>query len=112
MGVDNLPRILQLAKIITASVNKIQEVLSSRGITSPSFDEDATYNLPIDVSNDQAAVLDATAELQDLLQAPLSLIHRHGGVSVYPCPQAKIRSLIVEAQQLDMSPSDCQVRYR
>lgn len=74
------PRIVELADIISGSVSKIHEVLSARAIEPPSFDEDASFCLPRELSQDHDAVLDATAELHDLLLEPLNLIHRHGGV--------------------------------
>lgn len=77
-----LPRIVQLANTISASALKIQEALSAKGIQSPSFDEDASFNIPLEIASHHDAVLDATAELNDLLLEPLNLIHRHGGVSV------------------------------
>lgn len=57
-------------------------MLSAKGIVSPSFDEDASFNIPLELNTDHDAVLDATAELHDLLLEPLNLIHRHGGVSM------------------------------
>lgn len=74
-------RIQQLAEIISASVNKIQASLTAQNLPTPSFDEDAPPTLPLELSNAQDAVLDATAELRDLLTAPMTLIHSHGGVS-------------------------------
>jgi hypothetical protein len=75
------PRIVELANTIGASVGKIQEVLSAQNL-SVSFDEDALSLLLLELSDAQDAVLDATAELHDLLMEPMSLIHGHGGVSV------------------------------
>jgi hypothetical protein len=79
---ESLSRIIQLANTISASASKIEEVLSAKGIASPSFDEDASFNIPLELNTDHDAVLDATAELHDLLLEPLNLIHRHGGVSI------------------------------
>ncbi|RYP50583.1 hypothetical protein DL768_003928 [Monosporascus sp. mg162] len=76
---EPVPRIVHLANAISASVIKIQEVLSAKGIPSPSFDEDAPFSLPLEIARDHDVVLDATAELHDLLLEPLNLIHRHGG---------------------------------
>ena len=78
------PRILQLAAQITLSVGKIQEFLDKRGLPSPSFDEDAPP-LPVDIGEAQDTVLDATAELHDLLTEPLNLLHRCARVSASFC---------------------------
>lgn len=82
---ESRSRIVQLANTILASVNKIDEFLSAEGIESPSFDQNASFNIPLDITTDHDAVLDATAELHDLLLEPLNLIHRHGGVSKFVC---------------------------
>ncbi|KAJ4371312.1 hypothetical protein N0V83_004529 [Neocucurbitaria cava] len=76
---ESLSRIVQLARTISASVDKIEEVLVAEGIESPSFDEDAPFNIPLELSPQHDAVLDATAELHDLLLEPLNLIHKHAG---------------------------------
>ncbi|KAI0410565.1 S-adenosyl-L-methionine-dependent methyltransferase [Xylaria grammica] len=68
-----------LANAISASIINIQRVLSAKGISSPSLGEDALLNLPLEVARDYDIVLDATAELYDLLLELLNLIHRHGG---------------------------------
>lgn len=74
-------RIQQLAEIISASVNRIQASLTEQNLPTPSFDEDAPSTLPLELSGAQDAVLDATAELRDLLTEPMTLIHSHGGVN-------------------------------
>lgn len=78
---EGVSRIVQLATAISKSVSKIQRTLDVEGIPSPSFDEDASFHLPLETSKDRDVLLDATAELHDLLLEPLNLIHRHGGVS-------------------------------
>ncbi|KAH8646476.1 S-adenosyl-L-methionine-dependent methyltransferase [Tricladium varicosporioides] len=85
------PRILELAGTITASVAKIQQVLTEKGLPSPSFDEDAMQSLPLEASDAQDAVLDATAELYDLLMEPMGLIHGHGGHNNSLCQQVITR---------------------
>jgi hypothetical protein len=74
------PRILELANSISSSVARIQEALSARNLPSPSFDENAPWALPKDLADAQEAVLEATSELRDLLQDPISLIHGHCAV--------------------------------
>jgi hypothetical protein len=76
------PRIQQLAETISTSVAKIQEVLKAKGIESPSFNEDAPTNFPLEIFEAQSAVLDATSELNDLLMEPMSMIHSLGAVSI------------------------------
>jgi hypothetical protein len=75
-------RIVELANTIAASVGKIQEVLSAQNL-SLSFDEDASSSLPLELSDAQDAVLDATTELRDLFTEPMSLIHGYGGVGTF-----------------------------
>lgn len=78
----SFPRIVQLASQINLSVAKIQSFLDNYGLPSPSFEEDAVP-LPADLDEAHDIVLDATAELHDLLTEPLSLIHRSARAS-YP----------------------------
>lgn len=59
----------------------IAAAISAAGIPSPSFGQDGPFNLPQDITENQDAVLDATAELHNLLFEPRNLIHRHGGLS-------------------------------
>ncbi|EPE26281.1 S-adenosyl-L-methionine-dependent methyltransferase [Glarea lozoyensis ATCC 20868] len=92
------PRIIHLAQTISASVAKIQDVLTAQGLQTPSFDEDASHYLPLEVLEAQNAVLDATSELNDLLMEPMSMIHCLGGHNNSLCSQAitrfRIASLI------------------
>jgi uncharacterized protein with FMN-binding domain len=78
----SLSRIAQLAATISVSVASIEEILSSKGLPSPSFHETAPM-LPREALSAQSAVLDAVAELQDLLLEPLSLLYNHNGVSYH-----------------------------
>ncbi|KAH6845706.1 S-adenosyl-L-methionine-dependent methyltransferase [Chaetomium sp. MPI-CAGE-AT-0009] len=71
----SLPKLRELAATIELAVAKIQEALDAQGAPSPSFDEDAPP-LPSDIGEARDIVLDATAELQDLLTEPLNMIHR------------------------------------
>ncbi|KAF2757494.1 S-adenosyl-L-methionine-dependent methyltransferase [Pseudovirgaria hyperparasitica] len=72
---QSTPRIVELAASISENVAKIQEILDAQGAPMPSFDEDSPP-LPKEIAGPQHAVLDATAELQDLLQDPMNFIHR------------------------------------
>ncbi|CAI6227371.1 unnamed protein product [Periconia digitata] len=102
----SVSRLRQLADTISASVRKLEEGLSAKGIAQPSFDQDATFDIPIDLSTDHDAVLDATAELHDLLLEPLNLVHRHGGHNNSLCMQA-----IAEFKIADMVPLGGQVSF-
>lgn len=75
-------RLVQLARTISDSVSKIDDVLSSQGLPPLSFDEDVPVGyLPDEISHARDMVIDATAELHDLLLEPLHLIKTHSGVS-------------------------------
>jgi hypothetical protein len=76
----SMPRIVQLASTISESVANIQEVLSTQDIPSPSFDEDATLLFPAAASDARDAVLDAAAELYDVLLEPLTFLYKQSGV--------------------------------
>ncbi|TRX91994.1 hypothetical protein FHL15_007091 [Xylaria flabelliformis] len=95
----SVSRLVCLAKTISTSVSKIEEALSAEGISSPSFNEDSLFKLPPTITIDRDAVLDATAELHDLLLEPLSLINTHGGHNNSICLQA-----IAEFNIADMVP--------
>jgi hypothetical protein len=75
------PRIVELAKIISDSVAVMQSALIAKNHLSPSFDEDAVTSLPLDLADVQDRILDASAELHDLLLQPINLITKYGGVS-------------------------------
>lgn len=76
-----VPRIIQLATTIKDAVLKIQETLDTLGALSPSFDENAPL-LPVHIGKAQDIVLDATAELHDLLTEPTNMIHRLARVKI------------------------------
>ncbi|KAJ4305848.1 hypothetical protein N0V90_001380 [Kalmusia sp. IMI 367209] len=79
---NTTPRIVELAAQINASVAQLQEHLSAQGLPTPSFAEDNPENLPSDVSHLKDAVLDATAELHELLLDPLALLFKFGAASL------------------------------
>jgi hypothetical protein len=78
------PRILELAAIIGKAAAEINTTLTNQGIPSPSFSEDAPESFPQDISDARDIVLDATAELYDILLDPLTLLYQHGGVLDVP----------------------------
>lgn len=61
----------------------VQSALDAKNPPSPSFDEDAATSPPLDLADVQDRILDASAELHDLLLQPISLIHKHGGVGIF-----------------------------
>ncbi|TVY62717.1 O-methyltransferase gsfB, partial [Lachnellula suecica] len=75
------PRIVELAAQISTAVAQLQEHLSAQGAPSPSFSEDSPENLPPDVSHLKDALLDATAELHELLLDPLALLFKFASIS-------------------------------
>lgn len=70
------PRIVELAGKISVSVSQLQELLSAQGVPSPAFTEDSPERLPANTLHLQDAVLDATAELHELLTEPVRLIFK------------------------------------
>lgn len=74
-------RLTQLATSILESVAELEEKLSNQDFPSPTFDEDAPALLPKDTVQVRDSIVDAAAEVQDLLQGPLDIIFRHGSVS-------------------------------
>lgn len=78
---NTTPRIVELAAQISTSVAQLQEQLAAQGAPTPSFAEDCPENLPHDVSHLKDAILDATAELHELLLDPLALLFKFAGVS-------------------------------
>lgn len=60
------------------------------GMPTSSFDEDAPPLLLDDVSKDRDVILDASAELFDILLDPLALIMYHGAVTSSVLPSARL----------------------
>ncbi|KAK7743303.1 hypothetical protein SLS62_010675 [Diatrype stigma] len=73
-------RIVELAQSIVDGVAQIQTVFSDKGLPPPSFDEDAPQNFPSEAFNARDMVLDASAELYDLLLDPVNLMVKRGSV--------------------------------
>ncbi|TVY93429.1 O-methyltransferase, partial [Lachnellula willkommii] len=69
-------RIAELGALISSNTQKIDEYLVSNSLPSPSFDEDGPVklNLSAEIESARAALLNATAELQALLQSPDDLL--------------------------------------
>ncbi|KAI1175605.1 S-adenosyl-L-methionine-dependent methyltransferase [Nemania sp. FL0916] len=86
-----LPRIRQLSKLISESVSTLENTLTSLDVPLPSFDEDSPLALPDDVAHEKDVILDASAEIFDLLLDPASLILYHGAHANCTCFQAIAR---------------------
>ncbi|KAJ2999003.1 hypothetical protein NUW58_g143 [Xylaria curta] len=71
---ESATRIVQLASTISDAVAKLDEILQSQGLQTPSFNEDAPTSLPEEALAMQSVVLDATSELHDLLLSPMALL--------------------------------------
>ena len=77
---NTTPRIIELAAQISTSVGHLQERLSAQGAPTPSFAEDNPQILPQDVLNLKDVLLDATAELHELLLDPIMLLFKFASV--------------------------------
>ncbi|CAG8950964.1 hypothetical protein HYFRA_00006361 [Hymenoscyphus fraxineus] len=84
-------RIQELSDIIAASVATIQRGLKEKRLPLPSFDEDSPTTFPLDLTDAQNSVIDATTELRDLLMEPMLSIHSYGGHNNSLCQQAICR---------------------
>lgn len=73
--------IVELAAQISTAVAQLQEQLSAQGAPSPSFAEDSPENLPPDVSHLKDTILDATANLHEMLLDPLALLFKFASIS-------------------------------
>lgn len=69
-------RITELAAKISSGLQRIAEYLAANKLPPPSLDEDGPVNLNLsaEIEGARSAVLNATAELQALLQGPDKLL--------------------------------------
>ncbi|KAK0666050.1 S-adenosyl-L-methionine-dependent methyltransferase [Cercophora samala] len=75
------PRILELADRISHSAAQLDTVLRAKSIPSPSFAEDAPAPYPSETDDVRDDIIDAAAELYDLLLEPMALLYKKTGVS-------------------------------
>lgn len=61
----------------------MEPVFSEKGLPPPSFDEDAPGKFPLEAFDARDLVLDAAAELYDLLLDPVNLILKRGSVRLF-----------------------------
>lgn len=72
--------IAKLTASLLQAVSKLEDILHTKGVPSPSFDEDAPPLFPKEAIGVRDLAIDYATEIQDLLQGPLDLIYRHGSV--------------------------------
>ncbi|KAK8024452.1 O-methyltransferase-domain-containing protein [Apiospora rasikravindrae] len=84
-------RIVELAQSIMDGVAQLQTVFSDKGLPFPSFDEDAPSKFPLEAFDARDTVLDASAELYDLLLDPITLMLKRGSYNNMVCLQAITR---------------------
>lgn len=73
-------RILDLANTIHKSTSTVHDHLVSQNLPFPSFSPEVSVPLPEELIDAQNAIIDATAELHDLLMPPISALHINGNV--------------------------------
>lgn len=81
-SINSTSRIVELASQISISVHQLQKQLSAQGSPTPSFADGSSEGLPANVSHLKDAILDATAELHELLLDPLLLLFKFASVSI------------------------------
>lgn len=77
------PRILELADRIGHLAAQLDSILCARAIPSPSFAEDAPTSYPPDTRDVRDRLIDAAAELYDLLLEPMAFLYNKTGVRSY-----------------------------
>lgn len=109
-------RLTLLATSILESVAKLEEMLLKQGFPSPTFDEEAPTLLPKETVQVRDSIIDAAAEVQDLLQGPLDILYRHGSVS--SCPRSQDGSRLYQSLSIGLLISESSItaclcrRYR
>ncbi|EQK98076.1 hypothetical protein G6O67_007694 [Ophiocordyceps sinensis] len=100
-------RIAQLAATITKSVARLDEIMSINRLQEPSFDEDApSVVFPKEALEARDAILDAAAEVSDLLLDPPALLRKNGAHNNNVCLQA-----IARFDMAGMVPSGGQMSF-
>lgn len=78
------PRILELADRISHSAAHLDSILRAKDVPSPSFAEDAPAPYPSETDDVRDVIVDAAAELYDLLLEPMALLYKKTGVRFAP----------------------------
>lgn len=73
-------RLAVLAETISRSVNELEGLLDSSNFPTPSFGEDSPHPFPEETDDVRDTVLDAAAEMYDLLLEPMALLYKKTGV--------------------------------
>ncbi|CAI6227227.1 unnamed protein product [Periconia digitata] len=77
----NSSRIVELAAQISSNVAQLQGQLSAQDLPSPSFNENFNASYPANVTHLRDSLLDATAELHELLLDPLLVLFKFASIS-------------------------------
>ncbi|TRX94192.1 hypothetical protein FHL15_004960 [Xylaria flabelliformis] len=89
--------------MISSSAAQLQEILVAHNAPSHSFDKNGDFQLPKEASNVQDVLIDAAAELHDLLLDPIGLLYIHGTYTNMICfediTRIEIASMIPENGQ-------------
>jgi hypothetical protein len=72
-------RIAELATTVAHHTQRVDNYLAERGLPCPSFEVDGPVDLalPPEIEESRTVVLQASQELNDLLQGPRNLIFNH-----------------------------------
>ncbi|KAI1075566.1 S-adenosyl-L-methionine-dependent methyltransferase [Whalleya microplaca] len=97
-GQNDKPRIVELAERITEAVGRLQGIFVEKGLQMPSFDEDASSEMPLEAFDVRDAVLDASTEIYDIFLDPLTLMLKRGSynnmVSLQAISRFKIAPMV------------------
>jgi hypothetical protein len=94
-------RIAELAAQISSNTQKIDNYLAANSLPPPSFDESGPVNLKLsaEIEGARSAVLNATAELQALLQGPDGLLRPIVRFLSRSFPSIRLTSDLVKCHQ-------------
>ncbi len=90
-------RIAELAAVVAQHTQRIDEYIAEKGLVHPSFDADGPVDLglPSHLEESRALVLQATQELNDLLQGPRDLLFNHQVRSTWSLPNLILNTLFI-----------------
>ncbi|KAK4642918.1 hypothetical protein QC761_401620 [Podospora bellae-mahoneyi] len=100
------PRILELADRISHSAAHLDSILRAKDVPSPSFAEDAPAPYPSETDDVRDVIIDAAAELYDLLLEPMALLYKKTGHNNMVCLQ-----FITRFSVADMVPAGGQISF-
>lgn len=80
-ALESTTRIAQLSDIIRQSTDRLDSLLAAKGHPSPSFDQNSPGSYPVETDDVRDKILDATAELYDLVMEPMAMLYKKTGVS-------------------------------